>query len=249
MELSASLLKKIIDFISSLPNIYSSEGQKAFTNHAGLDQKLQGQIPFGKPAIEFSSLLVRIVLDYGKLNDGREAIEAVLETAKDYIGQEKQIDCDTLLQEIQVYAARIPPREIRTLPKKSSLLMYTNRDGFQILMVQTFAERIEWDQPLYHCISPYRQLKRILKVFGNLKHPIPESEAANRIENAAITILNIAPDIIGFGGMGGTMIKLHQKLKERGFAGNIGYWGKDVGFDACTFLKAYGVTSEEEWCI
>ena len=128
---------------------------------------------------------------------------------------------------------------------KPSTLMYTNKFGFQILMIQAFADRPEWGGPSYHCTNPRRRLKKILKVFGYLKHPVGDIEASQCIDNAVDNILELNPDIIGFGGMGNTTRKIRHRLKDAGYNGEIDYWGADVGMDACEFLRRHEVTSED----
>lgn len=103
MKISTKLNKEIIDFLASLPNIYDSDSQRSIIYHAGLDSELQKQIPFDKPLAQFVPLLVSILLDYGELDNGQQALEAVLETAKNYVGQDKRDYCDKLMQELQKY--------------------------------------------------------------------------------------------------------------------------------------------------
>lgn len=103
MDLPVTLNKRIIDFLLSLPSIHDSESQRAFLCHAGLDSQLQAQIPVGKPPTQFVPSLISILLNYGKLNDGQYALEAILEASKSYVGQDKQTDCETLLDEFRNY--------------------------------------------------------------------------------------------------------------------------------------------------
>lgn len=84
MELFFPLHKSIITFLTSIPNIHDSDSQRSLIYQAGLDSKLLNQIPVGKPPSEFVPLLVSVLIDYGTLNDGRNALEAILETAKNY---------------------------------------------------------------------------------------------------------------------------------------------------------------------
>lgn len=100
MEISLTLYEKIVDFLLSLPNIQDGDSQRAFVYYAKLDRELQAQIPFGKPPLQFIPLLIAILLDYGRLKDGRSPVEAILEAAKRYIGLDKQEICDILIQEI-----------------------------------------------------------------------------------------------------------------------------------------------------
>ena len=96
----SSTTKKIIDLLSSLPNIHDADSQRAFIYKAGLETKLQSQISVGKPPTQFASLLVSTAISYGKLSDGRHALEAIVMTAKDYVGQDKKTYCDKLIQEL-----------------------------------------------------------------------------------------------------------------------------------------------------
>lgn len=96
-----TLQKKIIDFLSSLPNIHDNDSQRALIFQAGIDSELYDQIHFGIPLLQFFSLLVSNLFDYGILKDGRHAMTAVLEAAKSQVGQDKQVVCDFLLQEIE----------------------------------------------------------------------------------------------------------------------------------------------------
>lgn len=107
IELPVTLQSKIVDFLISLPTMHDSESQQAFIYQGGLDQKLQDQILFGRPPVEFVPLLVSRLLRYGKLNDGRYALEVVLESSKNYIGQNRRTDCDRLLQELKESLAKI----------------------------------------------------------------------------------------------------------------------------------------------
>lgn len=115
MELPITLQNKIIDFLKSLPNIDDNKGQKAFIYSVGLDLKLQEQIPFDYSVAQFAPCLVSILLKYGKLDDGRNALETVLETAKNYVGEDKRSHCDVLIEELRTI-----------IEKKLSKLAFTN---------------------------------------------------------------------------------------------------------------------------
>lgn len=49
----------------------------------------------------FCQLLVENLIKYGKLEDGRDALEAVLESAKNRVGRDKSEYCDMLIQELR----------------------------------------------------------------------------------------------------------------------------------------------------
>lgn len=98
-----TIICAMIDLIQSLPNLHDSESQSAFLASAGIDLSAHDQIPTGKPPAQFAPLLVSTCAKYGRLHDGRHALAAILETAKQYVGQEKQALCDDLIQQIQTY--------------------------------------------------------------------------------------------------------------------------------------------------
>jgi hypothetical protein len=124
MALSVALHKKIVNFLMSLPNINDSNGQQAFINSAALDDPLQRLIKFpGSPA-QFFQLLVPQLVKYGQLEDGRNALEAILEATKDYVGRDKKAYCDRLIQELRV-ALDIDPQPQN--PEESSLPLDQNK--------------------------------------------------------------------------------------------------------------------------
>ena len=99
--LSVELHNKIVGFLVSLPNIETSNGQRALINSSGLGARLQAGIDFSGPATQFFNLLVPQLMEYGQLEDGRYAIEAVLEASKNFVGPNRGEECDRLLQELQ----------------------------------------------------------------------------------------------------------------------------------------------------
>ena len=101
MELPITLQNKIADFLKSLPNMEGENNQRAFISRVGLDEILQAQIPFGQPLSQFVQLLIPIVIKYGLLEDRRNALQAILEAARDIIGKDRKEYCDTLIQQIQ----------------------------------------------------------------------------------------------------------------------------------------------------
>ncbi len=95
------LNKEIVVFLLSLPNIDNSNSQRSLLYSAGLDKKLIHQISIGGSTDQFIHLLVHTLITYGTLEDGQNALVALLETAKQYIGRDKQAECDRLIQNLQ----------------------------------------------------------------------------------------------------------------------------------------------------
>lgn len=97
--LPAALQKKIIDFLTELPNVSTDTEQKAFIQPAVLDAQLQRQIKFPGATLQFFTLLVPMLAEYGDLEDGRNALEAILEAAKDLVGPNRQTHCEDLIEQ------------------------------------------------------------------------------------------------------------------------------------------------------
>ena len=100
-ELPANLRTRSIEFLKTLPDLDTPAGQRAFIFAAGLDADLRDHIQFGLPLAQFVPSLISQLLTYGELQDGRSALSAVLETGKQYVGQDRRAACETLMREIE----------------------------------------------------------------------------------------------------------------------------------------------------
>lgn len=180
MELPATLQKNIIDILKSLPVLDDTKSRQAFIYSAGLDSQLKDLIDFDKPVAQFAPLLVSTLIKYGELHDGRHALESVLETAKGYVGQDRQLHCDKVLQELHTYLQAPPNVFSQRVPKYSvlftlavliliiSIILHfikpTNKAGkLSIVDINTNSEgfeRIEEDKTIR--ISPEFTLQDIL---------------------------------------------------------------------------------------
>ncbi len=101
MALSVALNKKITNFLISLPNVNDSSGRQTLIHRAMLDTQLYSQIRFSEPSAHFFELLIPLLVKYGQLEDGRNALEAVLESAKNFVGQTGREHCESLLQQLR----------------------------------------------------------------------------------------------------------------------------------------------------
>ncbi|MFX0201109.1 MAG: hypothetical protein ACFFCW_33740 [Candidatus Hodarchaeota archaeon] len=99
-SLPFSLQKDIIELLMSLPNSDDIQAQRALVYSAGLDTQLHYQIHFSNSPAQFFQLLIPTLNRYGILEDGRNAIEAVLDSVKNSIGQEGKQCCDRLIHEL-----------------------------------------------------------------------------------------------------------------------------------------------------
>lgn len=95
----SELRPRVIDFLSSLPNIIESSMQRTLI--ADLDQRLQDLIHIGGARKEFVSLLVSTLENYGTLDDGQHALIALLESAQKYVGSNRQAECNKIILELR----------------------------------------------------------------------------------------------------------------------------------------------------
>ena len=72
MESLRTIDSKIVEFLSSLPNIHDHDSQRALVQSAGLDAQLQRKIDFSGASERFFQLLISTLRSYGKLSDGRD---------------------------------------------------------------------------------------------------------------------------------------------------------------------------------
>ena len=101
-ELPFELRRKIADFLTALPNMDDDiHTRQALISQAGLDRRLEQQILFAGSPIQFVPRLISTLMKYGKLTDGRYALEAVLQAANDFVGIDKQAYGEVLIQELQ----------------------------------------------------------------------------------------------------------------------------------------------------
>ncbi len=88
MPTDSEMNKKIIAFLKSVPNLQDSKAHQAFIAEIVLDKALAERLVFGQSLANFVSSLVDTLSKYGKLEDGRDSLEAALEAAKERVGSE-----------------------------------------------------------------------------------------------------------------------------------------------------------------
>lgn len=104
-KLPFKLQQKITEFLKLLPNIHDKDAQQALSRRAGLDNRLHDQILFKDSADQFIQNFVPTLIRYGRLDDGRHALVAVLNVSKSYLGKDRREYCDTLIQAVQEHLA------------------------------------------------------------------------------------------------------------------------------------------------
>ncbi len=106
VDLPFDVQQRCIDLLTSLPGFHHRDAFQALLNSAGLDSQLQAKIHVDAPSAEFFHTLVPTLFLYGTLRDGRNALKAVLESAKASVGQEKRELCQRLIQDVDTALSR-----------------------------------------------------------------------------------------------------------------------------------------------
>jgi hypothetical protein len=99
MDQAISIRQDIAEFLESALTLHNETSRQALIYQAGLDKNLQNQIDFAGSTNQFIQMLIPILINYGKLTDGRDAIVAVLEAIKKNVGTERRETCETLIAE------------------------------------------------------------------------------------------------------------------------------------------------------
>jgi hypothetical protein len=162
-QLPFLLQNKIVEFLTSLPNMNDHNALQALSFKASLDNQLHKNLNFSLPQAQFFQSLVPALSEYGSLNDGRNALKAALEAAKDFVGGEKRAHCDTLIRELEFvrFLGRAIEQEVDyVVVLQSFAMMYQYERGelseelHQI--VQTALERQKDFRPGISFIIPAR---------------------------------------------------------------------------------------------
>ena len=166
MDIAVELRRNVVNFLSTIPNIEDDNTRRALVYRAGLDPELQAQIQFGSPTATFVELLVTTLLKYGSLTDRRDALEAVLESAKNSIGQDKQKSCDELIQTL--LSTRNSPENPRIFHHKQDNGQSPDQVQFDMSDIRlTQQQRNELFDILKQHISPVELKELIYKVLGS----------------------------------------------------------------------------------
>lgn len=92
--------KPIIDFLMTL-SFDDSSARHALAINAGLDEQLQKKLRFELPSAQFFPALIDESSKYGNLQDGRNPLVAILNTAKESTGQENRKEAERLIRNIE----------------------------------------------------------------------------------------------------------------------------------------------------
>lgn len=96
-----SVQQQVVKLLTSLPCLHDADSYRAFILSADIDEQLIKHIHFDGSTAQFVQLLVSTLLAYGRLEDERHPLIAILEAAKQYVGRERQIECQMLIEELE----------------------------------------------------------------------------------------------------------------------------------------------------
>ncbi len=100
MSISYERQQEIVNFLASLPNMHNQSGRQAVVYGAGLGPEVERELDFSGPTAVFCQSLVRKLAPYNRLPDGRHALAAVLDAAKEKIGEPGRSRCIGWIQEL-----------------------------------------------------------------------------------------------------------------------------------------------------
>lgn len=84
--LSKTINDKICEAFNDIPILNTQEGRNTLLVRAGLDVQLRSQIKTEGAVATFLPGAINILSQYGIMQDGRDALTALLEAARDYVG-------------------------------------------------------------------------------------------------------------------------------------------------------------------
>lgn len=103
MWIPNGLRNAISDFLLSLPNIQGHNVLHSFVLSANLENNFLNQLNFNLSPMDFFQHYISVSLGYGSHNSGGHALEALLLKGKERTGQEGQVFCNKLLDELREY--------------------------------------------------------------------------------------------------------------------------------------------------
>jgi hypothetical protein len=98
MPITQALRMAIIDCLETWPGIDQLDGRKALVAQAGLDARLARRIMYSGPLEDFCGILVADLEEYGSLDDGRHALQALVQA----LASDGAMDCGLLLTDLKL---------------------------------------------------------------------------------------------------------------------------------------------------
>jgi len=102
MPITQTLRMAIVDCLETVPGIDEPDGRRTLIAQAELDSELARRITYGGSTRSFCALLVSDLEEYGRLDDGYHALEAVIEAAREFMDEDGVRECDTILMDLRL---------------------------------------------------------------------------------------------------------------------------------------------------
>ena len=125
---SEAIKAKIRELLLSVASLHTQKGRSGLIQSAKLDPMLIAQLDADQPLVTFVPNTVATLANYGILNDGRHALEAILTAARALEGQAFQQQCDEVFSE---WLGRAPEAVSAVAPKPSSLIQKMERERLE----------------------------------------------------------------------------------------------------------------------
>ena len=125
---SEDIKAKIRELLMSVASLHTQKGRSGLIQSARLDPMLIAQLDADQPLVTFVPNTVATLANYGILNDGRHALEAILTAARALEGQAFQQQCDAIFSE---WLGRAPEAVSAVAPKPSSLIQKMERERLE----------------------------------------------------------------------------------------------------------------------
>ena len=129
-----NLTNDIAQFFATLPHINDHlNTRKALIYRIDSGNELSRQIDFTGETQSFCRKLTRVLTTHGKLQDGRDPLDAVLEALEGNIDREKQAECDRLRQRWREAQSARRKRKPRLLVLFALLALFASAGGAFLL--------------------------------------------------------------------------------------------------------------------
>ena len=191
MSIRNEILRLFEQSLSS--HIKDRKSREALLFRASLDQALEAGIELEGNASQFCPLFVKALSEYGKMSDGRYALNAVLEAAKSGVGPKAQAECDTLLSTLREfwstpgYTLFQPKQGQHPENAKSIFLSYVCEGDDQSLP----RPQLEWIERFIRDLSTQLSLDVQQRLAGQR---VDDSEMVTAFEQASLILLLLSQE-------------------------------------------------------
>jgi len=151
---SNAIKAKMIKLLLTLPNLHQETTRSGLMKAVQLDRALINAIQFDQPLSSFAPNTVELLADYGTLEDGRHALEALLTAARGASGKEFKQQCDAIFLE---WLGRVPEsiaaEETAPEPPEQQMPPSQQRPSVNDLKRKRLEQELKLYQTQYEAVS------------------------------------------------------------------------------------------------